>query len=59
MFNRGADKRMDGQMDVWKFPPVFYRTPALWGRCPKRKKKSENFFEGIYMNVKTNACRRI
>ena len=20
--------------DVWKFPPVFYRTSALWGRCP-------------------------
>ena len=20
--------------DVWKFPPVFYRTLALWGCCP-------------------------
>ena len=20
--------------DVWKFPPVFYRTSALWGCCP-------------------------
>ena len=20
--------------DIWKFTPVFYRTSALWGRCP-------------------------
>ena len=25
----------DVRTDVWKFPPVFYRTSALWGRCPK------------------------
>ena len=25
----------DGRTDVSKFPPVFYRTSALWGRCPK------------------------
>ena len=25
----------EGRTDVWKFPPVFYRTSALWGRCPK------------------------
>ena len=25
-------------MDVRKFIPVSYRTSALWGRCPKRKK---------------------
>ena len=30
----------DGRTDVWKFPPVFYRTSALWGRCPKRKRKA-------------------
>ena len=24
----------DGRTDVSKFPPVFYRTSALWGRCP-------------------------
>ena len=30
------DGRTDGRTDVWKFPPVFYRTSALWGRCPKR-----------------------
>ena len=24
-----------GWMDVWIFPPVSYKTPALWGRCPK------------------------
>ena len=23
--------------DVWKSPPVSYRTSALWGRCPKRE----------------------
>ena len=28
--------RKDGRTDVWKFPPVFYRTSALWGRCPKK-----------------------
>ena len=32
----GTDGRKDGRTDVWKFPPVFYRTSALWGRCPKR-----------------------
>ena len=30
------DGRKDGRTDVSKFPPVFYRTSALWGRCPKR-----------------------
>ena len=30
----------DGRMDVWKFTPVSYRTSALWGRCPKRKKSA-------------------
>ena len=29
-----TDGRKDGRTDVWKFPPVFYRTSALWGRCP-------------------------
>ena len=24
-------------MDVRKFTPVFYRTSALWGHCPKRE----------------------
>ena len=32
----GTDGRTDGRTDVSKFPPVFYRTSALWGRCPKR-----------------------
>ena len=27
--------------DVWKFPPVFYRTSALWDRCPKRGEQKE------------------
>ena len=27
---------MEGRTDVWKFTPVFYRTSALWGRCPIR-----------------------
>ena len=31
-----TDGRKDGRTDVSKFPPVFYRTSALWGRCPKR-----------------------
>ena len=35
----GTEGRTDGRMDVWKFPPVFYRTSALWGRCPKRDRK--------------------
>ena len=35
----GADGRTDGRTDVWKFTPVFYRTSALWGRCPKRKER--------------------
>ena len=34
------DRRTDGRTDGWtdgrKFPPVSYRTSALWGRCPKR-----------------------
>ena len=33
---KGGDGRKDGRTDVWKFTPVFYRTSALWGRCPKR-----------------------
>ena len=28
---------MDIRTDARKFTPVSYRTPALWGRCPKRK----------------------
>ena len=40
-----TEGRKDGRTDVWKFPPVSYRTSALWGRCPKRKikLKSGNF----------------
>ena len=44
MVNRGdgrtdgrTEERKDGQTDISKFPPVFYRTLALWGRCPKSK----------------------
>ena len=37
-----GDRQMDGQMEghryVTKFTPMSYRTPALWGRCPKRTK---------------------
>ena len=36
--DRMTDGRTDGRTDVWKFPPVFYRTSALWGRCPKTAK---------------------
>ena len=32
----------DGRTDVSKFPPVSYRTSALWGRCPKRAKILNN-----------------
>ena len=32
-----ANGGTDGRTDVWKFPPVFYRTSALWGRYPKRR----------------------
>ena len=31
-----TEGRKDGRTDVSKFPPVFYSTSALWGRCPKR-----------------------
>ena len=31
-----TEGRTDGRTDVWKLPPVSYRTSALWGRCPKR-----------------------
>ena len=37
----GTDGRKDGRTDVWKFPPVSYRTSALWGRCPKGRKRRE------------------
>ena len=29
-----TEGRKDGRPDVWKFTLVFYRTSALWGRCP-------------------------
>ena len=32
------DRRTEGWRDVWKFIHVFYRTSALWGRCPKRNR---------------------
>ena len=38
---RGGDGRTDVRTDVRKFTPVSYRTSALWGRCPKRKKGKE------------------
>ena len=45
MANRGGDGwkdgRTEGRTDVSRFPPVFYRTSALWGRCPKRVHLSE------------------
>ena len=31
----GAEGRTDGHMEN---PPVFYRTSALWGYCPKSHK---------------------
>ena len=31
-----------GRTDVWKLPPVSYRTSALWGRCPKKDKNELN-----------------
>ena len=30
-----GDGGKDGRTDIWKFPPVFYRTLALLGPCPK------------------------
>ena len=32
---------MDGRLDIRKFPSVFYRTSALWDRCPKREEQKE------------------
>ena len=34
----GTDVRTEGRKDVRNLPPVSYRTSALWGRCPKRRK---------------------
>ena len=31
--------RTERRTDILKFPPVFDRTLALWGRCPKREEK--------------------
>ena len=31
----GSEGRKDGRADVWKFPPVSYRTSALWGAAQK------------------------
>ena len=44
IFGRGGGMygRTYGQTDVWKFTPVSYRTSALWGRCPKRKKENQD-----------------
>ena len=39
MVNGGGDGWKDRRTDIWKFPPVFYRTSACWDRCPKRDKK--------------------
>ena len=36
-----TDGRKDGRTDVSKFPPVSYRTSALWGRCPKRERENK------------------
>ena len=36
---KGGDGWKDGRTDVWKFTPVFYRTSALWGCCPKREEE--------------------
>ena len=30
-----ASNNASNRTDVWKLPPVSYRTSALWGRCPK------------------------
>ena len=41
LFNRDWGLRSfggDGRTDIWKFTSVSYRTSALWGRCPKRRK---------------------
>ena len=35
--NQSSIARNVPPQDVWKFPPVFYRTSALWGRCPKSR----------------------
>ena len=41
------DKQKDGRMDVSKFPPVFYRTSALWGRCPKSKSSKDRTWSAV------------
>ena len=40
----GTEGRMEGRTDVWKFPPVSYRTSALCGRCPKRDQSDMSSF---------------
>ena len=32
-----ASNNASNRTDVWKLPPVSYRTSALWGRCPRRR----------------------
>ena len=29
------------QMGIWKYIPVSYRTPVLWGRYPKKSEDEE------------------
>ena len=36
--------RTDKRTDVLKFPPVFYRTLALWGRCPKTRLSTQKYY---------------
>ena len=37
--NGRTEGRTDGRL---KIPPVFYRTSALWSRCPKKKRVGES-----------------
>ena len=43
--------RTDVRTDVWKFTPVSYRTSALWGRCPKRKRRKGEEKEDVHADA--------
>ena len=58
MVNRGGtDGRTDGRTDVSKFPPVFYRTLALWGCCPKKRECRE--IDNEEANLRRNRTKNI
>ena len=54
------ERRAEGQMDISKFPPVSYRTLALWGRCPETTRYSKILWtdgrQGVESRVRDKKC---